>query len=338
MVLEDTVNAKAPQVTTTLVNASTVETPPAVVPLMDASQVHANVPTTNASGPTEPDMSSTADRPSDAVASVPDDNASDGGSYTSTLPDVFDIDMDGPEPLTVGPWVAIDHLTGEIIAGGDDPTVPDPTSQTGIEIGTLPRLGIHTITETEPPTLLFEDEEVRPGWLISAMKEFLRYTPYYGRLGKVIDLFLTQEARLGYPDLVGHSHFPSLCLDADDLKSVHRALPSNNRPTEVGQFQKWARKYSRGDDVDAKKFGAAVLKWWLTIQPTARKQWPPVHDPLPANFSFDYFNRGGPNGVFLMVLCLGWWANALTADMDLSDYALVVNNVCWVLEQIAIRA
>ena len=90
--------------------------------------------------------------------------------------------------------------------------------------------------------------------------------------------------------------------------------------------------------MDAKKFGAAVLKWWLTIQPTVRKQWPPVHDPLPANFSFDYFNRGGPNGVFLMVLCLGWWANALTADMDLSDYALVVNDVCWVLEQIAIRA
>ena len=111
MVLEDTVNAKAPQVTTTLVNASTVETPPAVVPPMDTSQVHANVPTTNASGPTEPDMSSTADRPSDAVASVPDNNASNGGSYTSTLPDIFDIDMDGPEPLTVGPWVAIDHLT-----------------------------------------------------------------------------------------------------------------------------------------------------------------------------------------------------------------------------------
>ena len=39
-----------------------------------------------------------------------------------------------------------------------------------------------------------------------------------------------------------------------------------------------------------------------------------------------------------MVLCLGWWANALTADMDLSDYALVVNDVCWVLKQIAIRA
>ncbi|KAF9779305.1 hypothetical protein BJ322DRAFT_1013450, partial [Thelephora terrestris] len=112
-------------------------------------------------------------------------------------------------------------------------------------------------------------------------------------------------------------------------------LPSHNRPTEVGQFQKWARKYSRGEDVDAEKFGEAVIKWWLTIQPTTRKQWPPTYGPLSADFSFDYFNCGGPNGVFLMILCLGWWANALTVDTNLIDYTLVVNDVSWVLEQIA---
>ena len=106
----------------------------------------------------------------------------------------------------------------------------------------------------------------------------------------------------------------------------------------MGEFQKWARKYSRGNNVDAKKFGASVLKWWLTIQPTTRKQWPPIYDPLPNDFSFDYFNRGGPNGAFLMILCLGWWANALTVDVDLTDYTLVVNDVRWVLEQIASRA
>ena len=101
---------------------------------------------------------------------------------------------------------------------------------------------------------------------------------------------------------------------------------------------KWARKYSRGDQVDAGKFGASVITWWLTIQPTTRKQWPPTYDPLPNDFSFDYFNRGGPNGVFLLILCLGWWANALTADTDLTDYTLVVNDVCWVLEQVAGQA
>jgi len=96
---------------------------------------------------------------------------------------------------------------------------------------------------------------------------------------------------------------------------------------------KWARDYSRGDNVDAGKFGTAVLEWWLTIQPTSRKAWPPVYDDPP--LSFDYFNRGGPNGVFLMILCLGWWANALDETMDFTSFDLVVSDVCWVLEQIA---
>jgi len=101
---------------------------------------------------------------------------------------------------------------------------------------------------------------------------------------------------------------------------------------------KWGRKYSRGDKVDAEKFGAAVLQWWLTIQPTARKSWPPVRDTLPDDFSFDYFNHGGPNSTFLMILCLGWWANALGPGMDFTNFDLVVSDVCWVLEQIASRA
>ena len=106
----------------------------------------------------------------------------------------------------------------------------------------------------------------------------------------------------------------------------------------MGEFQKWARKYSRGDDVDGEKFGVAVLEWWLTIQPTTRKQWPPTYGALPPDFSFDYFNRGGPNGVFLMILCLGWWANALTANSDTTTYMLVVNDVSWVLTQLASQA
>lgn len=101
---------------------------------------------------------------------------------------------------------------------------------------------------------------------------------------------------------------------------------------------KWGRKHSRGDDIDAGKFGAAVLQWWLTIQPIVRKDWPPVYNPLPDHFSFDYFNHSGPNGTFLMILCLCWWANALTPGMDFTAFNLVVGDVYWVLEQIANQA
>ena len=98
---------------------------------------------------------------------------------------------------------------------------------------------------------------------------------------------------------------------------------------------KYARDFSRGDEVDAEKFGATVIKWWLTIQPTTRQAWPPAYEPLPEDFSFHYFNRGGPNGVFLMILCLLWWANALLPDADHTNFKLVVHDVRWVLEQIA---
>ena len=98
---------------------------------------------------------------------------------------------------------------------------------------------------------------------------------------------------------------------------------------------KYARDFSRGDNVDAEAFGAVVIQWWLTIQPTTCKVWPPTYEQLPEDFSFEYFNCGGPNGVSLMMLCLLWWANALSVDMDHRNFVLVVHDVHWVLEQIA---
>jgi hypothetical protein len=97
----------------------------------------------------------------------------------------------------------------------------------------------------------------------------------------------------------------------------------------------YAWDFTRGDDVDAAIFSEKVVGWWLTIQPTTRKVWPPTYAPLPAGFSFEYFNRGGPNGVFLMILCLGWWANTLSTNTDHTSFKLVVHDVRWVLEQLA---
>lgn len=96
--------------------------------------------------------------------------------------------------------------------------------------------------------------------------------------------------------------------------------------------------FLRGDNIDTEKFGAKVLEWWLTIQPTTCKAWPPSYGPLPGDFSFNYFNRSGPNGVFLMILCLSWWANVLGTNTNHTNFKLVVNDICWVLEQIASHA
>ena len=273
-----------------------------------------------------------------------DDDMLDNLSYTSTLPDVFDVDMDDSALPATGPWTVIDHFTGEMIVDEEDPsvtpTVPGSPANTTIQAEVV--LGVAVLIETGRPSLLFVDQDERPDWLIWSANEFLQHVPYYMRLNRVVDLFFAQEARLGYPAKVSAirclSRLRSLITFFTNHQSVRLALPSGNRPTEVAVFMKNARDFSRGDNVDAEKFGAQVIKWWLTIQPTTRKAWPPSYQSLPEGFSFEYFNRGGPNGTFLMILCLSWWANALVPDADHTNFKAVVHDVCWVLEQIASHA
>jgi len=123
-----TANKKTPQVAVTPTNPPTkeiphIETPPVGILTIETCPIEpcpivtpeTNTPrahsaTVNTSRPTGSNISSIINQPSDAMAPIPDNNASNDGSYTSTLPDVFDIDMDGPEPQSTGPWVAICHV------------------------------------------------------------------------------------------------------------------------------------------------------------------------------------------------------------------------------------
>jgi hypothetical protein len=271
----------------------------------------------------------------------PESDFSDSISYTSTLPDVFDVEMDDSAPLATGPWMVIDHFTGEVIVDEEvPPTVPGAPSDLVIQVEVVPALGTLALVQTSPPTLLFADQDERPDWLIESARKHLQYMPYYMCLSDVVDLFFTQEARLGYPNKVSnmYSTMSLLINNSFNYQSTRLALPSGNRPSEVAVFMKYGRDFTRGDNVDADKFGRKVVQWWLTIQPTGRKMWPPTYEPLPEDFSFKYFDCGGPNGVFLVVLCLSWWANALTIDTDNIDFGLVVRDVRWVLEQVASRA
>lgn len=79
--------------------------------------------------------------------------------------------------------------------------LPSIPSSTGVQVATNAQLGLKYLVEA-PPKLLSKDEDVRPEWLMKTIKIFFhRFVPYFGSLGKVVDLFLTQEARLGYPPL-----------------------------------------------------------------------------------------------------------------------------------------
>jgi len=253
----------------------------------------------------------------------------DSVSHTSALSDL-DVSMDDSTPPATN-----EELHPVITAASC------ALCDSAIKVGATPE-GDSELIETSQPSLLFVDKDERPNWVSMSIYDFLQYGSYYMCLNKVVDLFLAQEARLGYPVKVSRSRLLRISPTNDFarklLQSVRLALTCQNRPTEVAAFMKNARDFTCGDKVDVTRFSKAVIQWWLTIQPTTRKDWPPSYNPLPGDFSFDYFNRGGPNGVFLVILCLTWWANSLTPDTDHTSFGLVVHDVNWVLEQIATHA
>ena len=68
-----------------------------------------------------------------------------------------------------------------------------------IQVDIVPALGTSVLVQVPLPSLLFADEDERPHWLLTSIKCHLQHSPYYLCLNEVVDLFLMQEARLGYP-------------------------------------------------------------------------------------------------------------------------------------------
>lgn len=76
-----------------------------------------------------------------------------------------------------------------------------------IEVKTYLAAGTPSFVQTPQPDLLFADQDERPDWLLTAVNDFLQHMPYYLCLNKVVNLFLAQEARLGYPAKVNSPSF-----------------------------------------------------------------------------------------------------------------------------------
>lgn len=187
--------------------------------------------------PAHPSQSALIDDPSGVHQPPPgsEDNSSDSLSYTSTLPDVFEVEMDDSAPLATGPWMMIDHFTGEMVVDDEalppvPPTVPGVSPNSTIPAGEV--MGITVLTQTPPPTLLYADQDVRPNWLIRSTNEFLRYVPYYMCLNEIVDLFFAQEAKLGYQIKVGAFCFISCIHSLIPFvnATVHSSCPAIYKP------------------------------------------------------------------------------------------------------------
>ena len=185
------------------------------LPLRRKSQASAKTTDTNLQtiqddAPTNPssectDQAITVNVDTSSDATNPNPDASNGESHLS------DISGDGSHPpdalddelhLSGAPDIEMDDSEFVITIDDDALAVTTAPTQSDVETRFLPRFGVSVLTESESPTLLSVDEDVRPEWLLAVTKKFLPTVPYLGCLGKVVDLFLAQEARLGYPNVV----------------------------------------------------------------------------------------------------------------------------------------
>lgn len=100
---------------------------------------------------------------------------------------------------------------------------------------------------------------------------------------------------------------------AHDLEQKMK-LTTQFRPPQVADWMQRHRPYTEAaatiTDVD--EFGDATMKWWRQIQPLWRQgddKLPLAIYTPPENESWDVLAQGGPTGLLLLMVVLGWWGS-----------------------------
>jgi hypothetical protein len=89
-------------------------------------------------------------------------------------------------------------------------------------------------------------------------------------------------------------------------------------------------------------FASSWWKWWRNLQPSWRTHAPLVLSrQVPLNADWSAMEKGTPNGFFVIILALGWWAlgikhaGTVTGD-GISNLMNAIDDTTWVLEQMAL--
>lgn len=116
---------------------------------------------------------------------------------------------------------------------------------------------------------------------------------------------------------------------------------TTNRPGAVPWWIKNARPLNKiPHNINLTTFSGEVTKWWASIQPSWRTPNGAdehlSHD-VPETEDWDCLLKGGPNGLFLVVMCLYWWRHIATEEKDsltLSQYQFVAEDLVFVFTNI----
>lgn len=118
-------------------------------------------------------------------------------------------------------------------------------------------------------------------------------------------------------------------------------MGSDKRPSAVPWWTKNARPLSKVPmNIDLASFPDELRQWWKTTQPSWRisndSDWPLSRE-VPPGEDWGCSRRGGPNGLFLVIMCLFWCRYTATAEGDkvaIAEYLSVAEDVAFAFGEI----
>jgi len=129
-------------------------------------------------------------------------------------------------------------------------------------------------------------------------------------------------------------------LALKSLQSKSVVINNQERPDEVSTWLKNGRKLHATPAIQSVEvFGTAWLKWWVHLQPQWRGKEPDLSCDVPEDGQWQGLQKGGPNGLYLVLLSYFWWgAYALTRDGEEIEPAHTkwceqFDDIEWVLDQ-----
>jgi len=81
---------------------------------------------------------------------------------------------------------------------------------------------------------------------------------------------------------------------------------------------------------DGKAFGKTLIKYWTSLQPSWRG--PGLSKNVPNDHVWATYAVPGPNGLFLIIVCISWWIRVLDGS-DHAKFFGLLDDVTWVLTQ-----
>jgi hypothetical protein len=87
--------------------------------------------------------------------------------------------------------------------------------------------------------------------------------------------------------------------------------------------------------VKATEFAVEWREWWDTLQPSWRVGGSGTSQrDCPANADWKVLQRGGSNGIFIILMCLSWWSKVATSPKLREVFDTAVEDVVWVFEHV----